>query len=134
MAYAIQFGLDIDANPSELSLLQPSLISCITSTATPQSDDSHTACLAIDRIAPNSDEVLIRRIRFTPYAPRPAEYQQYKISEIDLETRTAVLEDHPNGTIVGAVVRHFFPFYVAVQFDIARRQATQIADSICTLR
>jgi hypothetical protein len=44
------------------------------------------------------------------------------------------LEDHPNGEIIGGVIRHFFPTFVAVKFDVARRRATQVADAICSVR
>ena len=65
---------------------------------------------------------------------QPQPQQRFGVTDIDIETRAALLEDHPKGEIEGALVRHFLPLTVGVRFDSSLRRATQIADAICSLR
>jgi len=128
-----QFGLESSSNRSELSLLQPLLISSKLSVTAKDVEGQHNAYIKAERSREPEDEALIRQLRPLPYAVRAKDIP-YQISELDDETRTAVLEDHPKGEIIGAGVRHFFPFGIMVKYDIAIRRATQIAESICGLR
>jgi predicted ATPase len=58
----------------------------------------------------------------------------YEVAEIDPQTKAEILDDHPNGEIVGAIARHFFPYSIAVRFDEAERRALRISDLIYSLR
>ena len=128
-----EFGIDPSAT-SELAKLQPSLFS--TSLTTKSGEDSdHSALLEIGRMFGQSQPPSL------PTAPpqfsmsaRPQQSRLYHVTDIDIETRAALLEDHPKGEIEGALVRHFLPLTIAVQFDSSLRRATQIADAICSLR
>jgi predicted ATPase len=128
-----RFGVDANVS-SELSLLQPKLISCAITAAVGASETPGTARVEVRRTDVPADDVFAKRVRPIPYAARPTDAQYYEVSDIDIETNASILEDHPEGKIVGAVVRHFLPFSIAVKFDNAKRKATQIADAICTLR
>jgi predicted ATPase len=131
---ATQFGVDPNEPQNELSLLQPRLLSCKMHAAHANPDDEHPATLRVSRANEAVGAATTFETRSATYAARHTDNQRYLIDEIDFETRAAALEDHPNGEIIGAAIRHFFPFYIAVRFDTARRRATQIADAICTLR
>jgi hypothetical protein len=58
---ATHFGIDQTTTQSELSLLQPSLISCFLSSTTGHSNDQHIAKMSISRINLPLDEVFAKR-------------------------------------------------------------------------
>jgi len=130
-----EFGLGLSSS-SELSTLQPALIST-SFTAVSQATESEAAAahLEISRL-PGPPSPLPSPTLIPPpsIAARPQQAQRFGVTDIDIETRAALLEDHPKGEVEGAIVRHFLPLTVGVRFDSSLRRATQIADSICSLR
>jgi predicted ATPase len=128
------FDIDREALQSELALLQPHLYSSSLSVASGFSQDIRIAKVDVHRSGvPIEDDLIKRQRLLSPLLGAPGELL-YSIDSLDPETKAAVFEDHPNGQIVAAVVRHFFPVFAAVKFDVAVRRATQIADAIITLR
>ncbi|MDH2385690.1 DUF3696 domain-containing protein [Bradyrhizobium sp. CER78] len=132
---ATEFGVDPGAQ-SELSRLQPVLLcTSLTVTARELGSEQSAAHLEINRLPGPS--VLQSSVAAPPSLAMPARTQQlqhFGVSDIDIETRATLLEDHPKGEIEGAIVRHFLPFSVGVRFDSSLRRASQIADAICSLR
>jgi hypothetical protein len=126
-----QFDIDPDVPPSELSLLQPSLTSCAISASAIDAEQSHTARLQVHRATTPIGEVNTKR---STSRRGSNERLQYAIDDLDAETKTEVLEDYPSGKIIGAALRHFFPYLIGVQFDDAQRRASQISEYICTQR
>lgn len=105
-----QFDIDPEATLGELSLLQPSLTSCAITAAAMDPEEPHTAGLRAHRAESPIGEAATRRIR-PGSAARSSERLRYVIDEIDAETKTEVLEDYPSGEIIGAALRHFFPYF-----------------------
>jgi predicted ATPase len=130
-----EFGIDPAAR-SELSRLQPLLINtCLTVIATDSASERSAAHLEISRLpGPQSPSPPPTPPPSLSISAQPQPQQRFGVTDIDIETRAALLEDHPKGEIEGALVRHFLPLTVGVRFDSSLRRATQIADAICSLR
>lgn len=128
-----EFGPDPGAR-SELPSLQPQLISTnLTVAADERIGDQTAAHLEIGRLPGPPPPASLPTAPPLPISARP-QADHFGVTDIDIETRAALLEDHPKGEIAGAIVRHFLPQMVGVRFDSALRRATKIADSICSLR
>jgi len=130
-----EFGIDPSAR-SELSRLQPSLISTsLTTRSTEAAPEPTAAHLEIHHVSvPTISTPLPTAPPTLSLSARPQQTPQFGVTDIDIETRAALLEDHPKGEIEGVFVRHFLPLMVGVRFDSSLRRATQIADAICSLR
>jgi predicted ATPase len=128
-----EFGVDPSAT-SELSRLQPSLSRTSVTATSGEGSDQSSAHLEISQHHGPSKPSPFPGQPELSIGTRPQEAQRFGVTDIDIETNAAILEDHPNGEIEGAFVRHFLPLAIAVRFDSSLRRATQIADAICTVR
>jgi hypothetical protein len=131
--YSTQFGMDPKSPKNELSLLQPVLMSCrVRAVSHTEGEEKHSAEMLVERKFPDNKNFAAKNwlgeSLVSAFGP------PYSIRKVDKDTKFELLEDHPNGSIVGAVLRHFSPYFVAIEFDVAQRRASQIADAICTMR
>ncbi|MHC4047498.1 AAA family ATPase [Bradyrhizobium sp. 23AC] len=130
-----EFGIAPEAR-TELSRLQPFLVSTSLTalSGTMSGSEQIGAQLEISRMPGAPEPTALPTTTPLPISTRPQPAQRYRVSDIDIETRASLLEEHPNGEIEAAVVRHFLPLTIGIRFDSSLRQAMQIADAICSLR
>ncbi len=124
------FGVDRDQS-SELSLLQPILATCDFRAESATDAETHEARITVVRSSSSKELPLDQSTKATSLAPPEL---NYSITVLDDETREALLEDYPEGTVAGAAIWHLFPIYIGVRFDATLRNATRIAEALCTLR
>lgn len=127
----VSFGLDEFAGSTELSKLQPIMRSCevtVTSASHQHKDIPNIAYVGVSRAT--DDLSLVGG----PGAPSFGPQRTFSINFLDAETAAAAIEDYPDGRIVGAVVRHFFPSQIAVKFDEAVLRATRVSEAIASTR
>ncbi|WP_109155951.1 MULTISPECIES: DUF3696 domain-containing protein [unclassified Azospirillum] len=131
---SLQFDLQDANNADELTLLQPSLLS--------SSIDVHATQ---DSVANGKVSVSVRRAKKAAYEKpkdqsssrqegRFSSPSSYDVRHIDPGTKEDIIESRPEGEIIGASLRHFLPFSIAVKFDEAKRRAREVADILCERR
>lgn len=56
---------------------------------------------------------------------------RFHVKEVDPATQDELLESKPDGKIIGASVRHMFPFQIGIFYDKAKERARAVSHIIC---
>lgn len=113
------------SQPAELSQLQPALtaLSLKVDIENEKGLRSASVSLAKRQAMKASDDGFIEK--YSVHFP-------YTVRKIDNETRMAITEHKPDGTIIGADLRHFFPFRFGYTYLQRRYFSQKVAEMLVT--
>ncbi|HYC04479.1 MAG TPA: DUF3696 domain-containing protein [Azospirillaceae bacterium] len=128
----LRFDIPDSQIADELTLLQPLLLSSTLEVVANKAESSEEISNLSVRRSNRSPETKLRGLDVNDSrALRFVSSLAYDVKNIDQKTRSQVIENRPDGEVVGAVMRHFVPLSIAVKFDVAKQRAREIADVIC---
>ncbi len=118
----------------ELYLLQPTLLSSSLSVmVTPkESSESKENYVKVERA---KRSVIEKSNSYGVISDQNTAYDSalgFDVVKIDSDSESQICEDKPDSKLIGAWLRHFFPYYVAISYDEAKRKARRIAELICS--
>lgn len=133
----LDFGLPKSTADLQLASLKPRLFSCKISAGSLNHESPPREIASFIEFGLGDDSaspLSFQRPSGLSSTGRGISQELRPITRIDPDTEAAALEDYPEGQIAGAIVRYFFPWYIAVKYDPARQAAARIAETICSLR